>query len=178
MAMVSVRYRDWLLEVDPIGTASAYVEWASVTAECACGWCRNFAAWRAHGYPADLAECLSALGLDLAKESDVYQQSVDHHAGTVHYRWFFHCRGRVVSGPQAWNLVAEEPDPVLPVTRWELNVREVSPIHHVALGFGDDPYRIRQEGQFVPVPLRSGPTVQVELRASLPWTVSEALPRP
>ena len=175
--MTTFRYRDWLLEADPAATQAAYELVASPTSNCACNWCRNFVAWRCRGYPADVVEVLWQCGLDPNRESDVYQQALDVEAGAVHYRWFFFFRGRLASGPQAWVLTEDEPDPVLSSSHWDLRVIDVGPTPgDFAIGFGDSAYRIKSEGKNVPELLRSGPTVQVECRARVPWTVTEAMP--
>ena len=54
--------------------------------------------------------------------------------------------------------------------------RDVVPFGRFAMGFGDSPSRIKAEGQNVPAALRVGPTTQVEFRAHVPSTISEAMP--
>jgi len=160
MIAESISYRDWVLEVDAAATAAAYTEIQSPTTTCVCHWCANFVAWRQHGYPRGV------------------KQDLDRTKGAVLYRWFFFFRGRVVSGPQAWMLTEDDPDPDLAVTSWELHMLDLLPRPNAfAVGFGDSPLRIRVEGANVPPRLRQGPTTQLEFRAYVPWTVSEALPQ-
>ena len=178
MIAESIGYRGWVLEVDAAATAAAYSEIQSPTTTCECRWCANFVAWRQHGYPQEILVLMPRLGLDPNRESDVYQQDLDRNEGTVLYRWFFFFRGRVVSGPQAWTLTEDDPDPVLAVTKWELHMLYLAPRQYgFAVGFGDSPSRIRVEGTNVPPSLRKGPTTQLEFRAFVPWTVSETLPQ-
>src|SRR5262245_50175273 len=113
MSFETFRYREWLLEADPPATRAAYAGVTSPTSHCSCNWCRNFVAWRSDGYPAEVVEALTRCGLDPNRESDVYQQALDLEGGAVYYRWFFFFRGRVGSGPQAWVLAEDDPDPVL-----------------------------------------------------------------
>jgi hypothetical protein len=172
-----IHYRNWILQADAAATIAAYQDVRSPTSYCTCHWCRNFMAWREGGYPADVLEVLSRCGLDPFRESDVYQQDLRPDEGTVLYRWFFFFRGRILSGPQAWIFTEDDPDPVLPITKWDLQLVDLSaPPCYVAIGFADSPSRIEAEGQNVPRTLQHGPTVQVELRAHVPWTVSEAMP--
>ena len=173
--MTSIRFRDWDLEVDAATTAAAYAEVQSPTSTCHCHWCANFVAWRRHGYPPDVIELLTRLGLNPDRESDVYQQDLQPANTTVLYRWFFFFRGRVLSGPQAWILAEDDPDPSLPITKWQLQLLHLVP-GAFAIGFGDSPSRIAVEGRNVPPDLRAGPTTQVELRAYVPWTVSDTMP--
>ena len=120
---------------------------------------------------------LQRCGLDPFRESDVYQQALHPDEDSVLYRWFFFFRGRVLSGPQAWVPTGNHPDPVLAVTYWDLHLVEITgPPVRLAVGFCDSPSRIKAEGQNVPTALRTGPTVQVEFRAYVPWTIGEIMP--
>jgi hypothetical protein len=169
-------FRVWQLEAEPVATAAAYGVVRAPTERCDCVWCRNFKRWRGDGIPVDVVQVLRHCGLDPARESDVYQQALRPEDGSVLYRWFYFFRGSIASGPQAWRLVEYDPDPVLAVTRWELELLDLPGPFQQSLGFCDNPARIAAEFNNVPEPLRTGPTVQVELRAWVPWTVGERFP--
>jgi hypothetical protein len=91
------RFGDWTYTADREATVRAYSEaeggW---TERCGCAPCRNFRLVRARVLPDDFLELLDALGIDPAKEAEVYHNA-RLAAGRHDYGGWYHFVGTLAA---------------------------------------------------------------------------------
>lgn len=86
-------FGDWLFNVDRAATEAAYAHIPHGDAvRCGCAYCRNFIAVRDAALPADFQQFLRDLGIDPAKEAEVYHEGRQA-PGSHYYGGWFHFVG-------------------------------------------------------------------------------------
>ena len=89
----------WHLEVDTTSTRDVYERTLRGSpAACGCTICRNFAALGDAAFPSDFRDEAESLGIDPHKAAEIHEWFGfrDSH---LNYGGWFHCIGRVLSGP-------------------------------------------------------------------------------
>ena len=91
----------WRYTCDRVATAEVYSR-ASLgySSQCNCNGCRNFVAARAEVFPPAFLSPLTALGIDPAKDGEVYHDGRVS-PGKHHYGGWFHFVGTLESGDSA-----------------------------------------------------------------------------
>lgn len=147
-----------MIEHDPDATRRCYAQipWGS---DCDCSPCRNLDTLGSDAFPADVRQVLDELGIDLHKPAEVY------HCGRLKnglhfYGGWYHCAGRIVSGPDVCHRGAA------PSTSQPLEAPS-------AEGFRIDCSSLRE---LVPDVFGDLELVQVDFTAELPWVLDEAEP--
>jgi hypothetical protein len=85
-----LRLGDQLIRFDREMTQNAYRGITTDSAaECGCSFCRNFVAQRAYVYPASFLALLDQLGIDPAKESEVYECGPTDDGKRFYGGWLF-----------------------------------------------------------------------------------------
>ena len=99
--METIKFRDWVLEIDRDRTISAYEKVAVGSPEdCDCQDCRAWIRHRPDVYPKSFLNLLLQLGISEVKEADVTAwEPTPTSDGTNRYTGEFVFVGRVVSGP-------------------------------------------------------------------------------
>ena len=142
--MQTMSFRGWVLEVDPDATRRAYAALPSGSPEvCGCLECRNFVAARPSVYPAEARELYAQLGIDPAKEAEIYRK-VELESGLHSYGGWHHLIGRILTDPGGIVTITD----------------------HFVLYLSDRP-------ALVPNSFRGQPIVQVEFLAEVAWALEE-----
>ncbi|NTU72046.1 MAG: hypothetical protein HGB10_09550 [Coriobacteriia bacterium] len=84
-------YRGWVADVDVDATRNAYAKGhPGASVECGCDECANFIAARDSGYvyPVAVAKLLTDMGVDLARESEVFVAGSIGRGNVVYGGWF------------------------------------------------------------------------------------------
>jgi hypothetical protein len=158
--MATVRFRRWVLEVDPERTREAHSKVRRGRAEeCGCEPCRNYIAARGHLFAGESLALLHDMGIDPAREVEAYHNA--RLASGLHsYGGWFHAIGKIVSGGECWREVA--PD---------MRVPELESLStHLAVGFQSQCALVRES-------FRGLQLFQVEFQAELPWLISAPEPQ-
>ena len=93
--MQQLQVGDQILLYDRLRTEAAYSAMKTGDAErCGCASCRNFAAQRSMAYPASFREILKQLGIDEAKEGEVYDYGAD--GSLRRYDGWFYFSGELI----------------------------------------------------------------------------------
>jgi hypothetical protein len=97
----------WVVEIDPVATASAYADQAPSYAErCGCVGCRNFIAVREEAFPAPVRCLLADFGIDYRKEADA-TQCAPPKGDLYPYSGWFNLAGKVLSDPGDMAVVSD-----------------------------------------------------------------------
>lgn len=96
--MKTVKYKDWVIEVDEYRTRDVHQREEVGGADmCECKPCKNFAANRENIYPNEIKELFINLGIDYKKECEAWHMcKLDN--GLHHYAVWFHFKGKVLEG--------------------------------------------------------------------------------
>jgi hypothetical protein len=152
----------WRLEVDREATRRAYAarpdRWP-LSADCACGDCRNFRAQLATVYPQPALDVFEHLGLTPGREIEIYL-TAPLPSGRRKYMGWFHVIGRLVDGPDSH--------------RWAPDRRSACIVHERL----DDDFALgvtAWSGLVQPsFEAEQASIVQVEFEVDLPWVLDEA----
>jgi len=157
MATSTVYYQGWALEVDRDLTRQTYAAVVGGGANaCVCNDCKNYAAYRDHIFPAEIAALLADLGIDYRKEVEALRYEVLP-TGLHHVAGWFHFKGRVLAGPDY-----REP---LPGGGHTLHLTSVAPDFSIGFAAGSDLAHFEDKTGLV----------QVEFEANIPWVIDKAL---
>ena len=100
--MTKFELGDQLVSYDTEATAAAYSEISNGGAErCGCAYCRNFIPQRARAYPPEFINLLSQLGIDFAKEGEVFHYGPSNGASQLYGGWFYFVGRLVEAGGRA-----------------------------------------------------------------------------
>jgi len=92
------KLQNWLIEYDQDLTRQMYREGAIASAEtCSCDDCAYYARNRKRAFPKWFLEFLESVGIDYAKEAEVYAIDNSAPGGPKSYHGWFHLIGRVLS---------------------------------------------------------------------------------
>ena len=154
-----VRFGRWTLRCDRAATEEAYRQVLQGAPErCGCDPCKNFVAQRQSIYPAAVVSLFDQLGIDLAREAEIYHNG-RMPSGLHHYGGWFHFVGSIERGEDA----------LVPVTAGGGTFALESVSEHFQLGFSAH--------IALAAPSFSGKAlVQVEFAAEIPWAISAAEP--
>jgi hypothetical protein len=96
MALSTLRYRDWVFEVDKELTELTYEKILKSGADaCSCIDCHNYTKYRENIFPYEIKQLLGELGINYRKEVEIY--TIDENQDRLVCGWF-HFKGRIVSG--------------------------------------------------------------------------------
>lgn len=98
MTFTTVRYRDWVFEVDRELTLQTHKSVLVSGAEsCVCDDCKNYIAYRDKVFPEEIKQLFKELGIDYKKEVEItaFETLPD---GLHQIGGWFHFKGRVVAG--------------------------------------------------------------------------------
>ncbi len=99
--MQQIQAGDYIIGHDRDLTRNAYASMKSGDAErCGCSYCRNFAAQRGTVYPGTFRLILDQLGIDPAKEGEVYESGPDGRL-RVYGGWFYFAGELCAKGTRA-----------------------------------------------------------------------------
>ena len=87
----TLRIGDQLIRVDHQCTMEAYSRISQASEECDCAMCRNYIAQRSTIYPQSFLSLLEQLGIDAAKEGEVYYLAPNANGKRLYGGWFFFC---------------------------------------------------------------------------------------
>ncbi len=108
MGLVELRIGDQTIRYDRECTRRVYTSIPTGDADvCGCLHCRNFAAQRDQAYPESFLQLLDHLGVDPAKESEVYYLYTDS-KGKSEYGGWFHLVGEIVEPGCTFNERAQD----------------------------------------------------------------------
>lgn len=133
----------WLIETDREATTLAYQEQPLITEQCACTYCRNYAAAYTQ-LPTALLQLFDQLGINPLKEAEVCDLEVDIDRASHLYTAAYHCVGRIVETLTTPKVLEIETAEILLTTN----------VYLVPDNF-------------------PRPVVQLELFANLPWILGE-----
>jgi hypothetical protein len=105
MAMTEMRIGDQTIRYDRDATAEVYGTINHGDAdECGCMFCKNFAVQRDLVYPASFRALLEAVGIDPAKEGEVFQYGSAEDGDYIYDGWFYLVGEMVAAGEKNTNL--------------------------------------------------------------------------
>lgn len=157
--MNDLTFARWVLRHDPDATRHAYRQVTQGGAEqCGCAYCLNFAAQRERVYPHSVLELFKTLGIDAAREVEVYE-SGPAASGQALYRGWFHFVGEIVSERPEGKEVAEK--------GWVPDLERIDDSFEIGLS---------NETDLVPKPFEGLPIVQLNFAVSLGWVLDTPCP--
>lgn len=153
--MDQINFGRWRLEYDVQATRQASASIANGAPEsCGCLYCRNFIAARDRAYPPEALQLFDRLGIDPAREAEVYQLAKTQ-PGRHFYGGFFHFVGQIVRGADA--LSPSGAVELEPMNEW------------FSLGF-------TAAVSLIPSGLKDLPVVQLEFMTTVAWVLPEPEP--
>lgn len=96
--MTTVKFREWVFEVDQQLTKQAYQKVLNSGADtCVCNDCKNYVAYRDSVFPDEIKHLFDDLGIDYKKEVEIttWEKLPD---GLHHIGGWFHFKGKVLKG--------------------------------------------------------------------------------
>jgi hypothetical protein len=152
MTLKTVKYRDWIFEVDKELTEQTYFKVSSSGADdCHCEDCKNYVANRMDAFPNEIKELFMELGIDFTKEVEIF--SLENLPDGLHkISGWFHFKGKVLSGK----------DYKVPFSKngYSIDLTEIT--KNFSIGFS--------EGNALTYFEDKSGLVQVEFITNIPWT--------
>ena len=155
--MIEITYKRWVLRSDVAATRAAYRALEAGGPEgCGCITCRNYVPQRHQVYPPEVLTLFDQLGVDGAKEVEVYHICVLGDTGLHQYGGWMHFVGEIISGRDAKVPAGSDPR----VKTFDLE--QAGP--HFQIGF------TAETGlSLIDKPFADKPLVQIEFTVDLPW---------
>jgi hypothetical protein len=149
----------WLLRYDPDATRHAYRQVTQGGAEqCGCAYCLNFAAQRERVYPHSVLELFKTLGIDAAREVEVFENGPAA-CGQALYMGWFHFVGEIVSERPERKETAEK--------GWGPDLEPIGDSFEI--GFSDKAGLVRKPSEGLPI-------VQLDFALPLDWVLDTPCP--
>ena len=151
-----VRFGRWEVEVDRDKTIEAYSRIGVGSPEsCGCLHCRNFASARIEAYPPQVREIFNKLGIDPAREAEIYYNGPLKNGLHLYGGWF-HFVGRTFHGDDAHKQISENTG--------TLDLEDIE---------GRCQLGVTENVQLVPEEFVGLELVQLEFLAEIPWVLEQ-----
>ncbi|MET3978708.1 hypothetical protein ABIB62_001277 [Mucilaginibacter sp. UYP25] len=157
MSIKTVKFRDWIFEVDVELTQQTYanVEFGGAYS-CTCGNCKNYLAFRESVFPDKIKVLFTQLGIDYTKEVEIMTNQKFSNGFYDTIGWF-HFKGSIVSGKNAYT----------PLLGGGYTVELTSITDNFLIGF--DP------GDFMAFFEDKEGLIEVTFQTNIPWVIDPKL---
>lgn len=157
MTFKTIKYRDWIFEVDKQTTEENYKKIIGGGAEgCDCGNCKNYIANREIVFPEDVRKLFIELGVDYQKEVEIctYNKLTN---GLYFIGGWFHFKGKIKNGKD-YRLI-------LPNGGYSMDLTKIN--QDFKIGFAEESTETYFENK--------DDLVQIEFTTNIPWIIEKAL---
>jgi hypothetical protein len=138
MAFTEMQVGDQVIRYDRDRTQRVYSSLDKGDAdECGCIYCQNFAAQRDSVYPESFKQLLDQLGIDPAKEGEVYEVGPADEGKFTYGGWFYFTGEMITAGERTPSQTASNtgsPPNVLTLRLFVVNRRSRSSLSHLSTG--------------------------------------------
>lgn len=158
MIVTTVKYKDWVFEVESELTRQTYNGVSVSGAEsCDCNECKNYVAYRDKVFSNETKSLFNNLGIDYKKELEITSLEILPD-GLHHIGGWFHFKGRILSG-------LNYRDPISNSTGFTYDLTKVADNFSIGFTVGNDLAHFADKAGLV----------QVEFMTYIPWVIDKSL---